>query len=68
MFCSTDINIIKSHFPCLEARCVCRQAAVKAAKIPRLVGLDRFKQDPINGGHGAQYFYHPWPAGTIYLI
>ena len=45
-----------------EARCVCRQAAVKAAKILPLDGLARSKQDPINRGHGAQYLYHPPPA------
>jgi hypothetical protein len=44
--------IILTRFSCLEARCVCRQAAVKAAKILTLVGLARSKQDPINRGHG----------------
>ena len=45
-----------------EVRCVCRQAAVKAAKILPLDGLARSKQDPINRGHGAQYLYRPMPA------
>ena len=45
-----------------EARCVCRQAAVKAAKILPLDGLARSKQDAINRGHGAQYLYRPPPA------
>jgi hypothetical protein len=53
-----------THFSCLEARCVCRQATVKAAKILPLVGLARSKQDPINCGHGAQYTYRPPPAGA----
>ena len=48
----------------LEARCVCRQAAVKAAKIWFLDGLARFNQDPVNRGHGAQYLYRPPPAGA----
>jgi hypothetical protein len=47
-----------------EAGCVCRQAAVMAAKILPLVGLARFKQDPINRGHGAQYLYRPSPDGA----
>ena len=47
-----------------EARCVCRQAAVKAAKILPLDGLARSKQDPINRGHGAQYLYRPPSAGA----
>ncbi len=47
-----------------EARCVCRQAAVKAAKILPLDALARSKQDPINRGHGGQYLYHPPPAGA----
>ena len=51
-------------FFCLEARCVCRQAAVKAAKILPLVGLARSKQDPISRGHGAQYLYRLPPAGA----
>jgi hypothetical protein len=46
--------IINTRLSCLEARCVCRQAAVKAAKILPLVGLARSTQDPINRGHGAQ--------------
>ena len=46
---------------CLEARCVCRDAAVKAAKILPLVGLASSKQDPINPGHVAQYLYRPPP-------
>jgi hypothetical protein len=58
------IIIIITRFPCLEARCVCRQAAEKATKILPLVGLARSKQDPINGGHGAQYLYRPPPAGA----
>ena len=37
---------------------------LKAATILPLVGLARSKQDPINGGHGAQYLYHPPPAGA----
>ncbi len=47
-----------------EARCVCRQAAVKAAKILPLDGLARSKQDPINHGPGARYLYWPPPAGA----
>ncbi len=47
-----------------EERCVCRQAAVKAAKFLPLDGLARSKQDPINRGHGAQYLYRPPPAGA----
>jgi hypothetical protein len=35
--------IIITRFSCLEARCVCRQAAVKAAKVLPLVGLARSK-------------------------
>ena len=58
------IIIIITRFSCLEARCVCRQAAVKAAKTLPFVGLARSKQDLINGGHGAQYFYQPPPAGA----
>jgi hypothetical protein len=57
------IIIIITRFSCLEARCVCRQAAVKAAKILPLVVLAKSKQDPINRGHGAQYLYRPPPAG-----
>ncbi len=37
---------------------------LKAAIILPLVGLARSKQDPINGGHGAQYLYCPLPAGA----
>ncbi len=47
-----------------KARCVCRQAAVKAAKFLPLDGLARSKQGPINHGHGAQYLYRPPPAGA----
>ncbi len=43
----------------------CRQAAVKAAKILPLVGLARFKQDPVKRGHGAQSIYCPLPAGAV---
>ena len=39
---------------CLILRWVCRQAAVKTAKILHLVGLARSKPDPINRGPGAQ--------------
>ena len=60
--------IIITRFSCLRARCVCRQAALKAAKILPHVGLElaRSKQDPINRGHGAhgQYLYRPPPAGA----
>jgi hypothetical protein len=38
---------------------------VKAAKSFTLAGLARSKQDPINGGHGAQYLYRPPPAGAV---
>jgi hypothetical protein len=62
------ITIIITRFSYLEARCVCRQAAVKAAKILPLVGLARSKQDPINRGHGAQYLYRPPPAGASLRI
>ena len=48
----------------LEARCVCRQAAVKAAKFLPPDGVARSKQDPINCGHGAQYLCHHQPAGA----
>ena len=51
-------------FSCLEARCVCGQAAVKAAKILHLAGLTRSKQDPINHGYSAQCLYRPPPAGA----
>ena len=54
-----------TRFSCLEARYVCRQAAVMAAKILPLVGL---AQDPINRGHGAQYIYRPPPAGARHCI
>ncbi len=37
---------------------------VKAAIILPRDGLTRSKQDPINGGHGAQYLYRPPPAGA----
>ena len=53
-----------TRFSCLEADCVFRQAAVKAAKILPLVGHARSKQDSINRGHGAQYLYRPPPAGA----
>ena len=59
---------IFAHFSCLEARCVCRQAAIKAANILLLIGLARSKQDPINRGHGAQYLYRPPPAGATVSI
>jgi hypothetical protein len=49
------INSIISCFSCLAARCVCRQAASKAANCLPLVGLTRSKEDPTNRGHGAQY-------------
>ena len=62
------IIIIITSFSCLEARCVCRQAAVKAAKILPLVGLARSKQAPINRRHGAQYLYRPPPAKAKSLI
>jgi hypothetical protein len=39
-----NIIIIITRFSCLEARCVCRQAAVKAAEILSIVGLARSKQ------------------------
>jgi hypothetical protein len=55
--------VIITRFCCLEARCICRQATVEAAEILHLVGLARFKQDPIDRGHGAQYLYRPPPAG-----
>ena len=56
-------NYYITRSSCREARCVCRQAAVRAAKILPLVGLARFKQDPIKGGHSAQYLHRPPPAG-----
>ena len=59
--------IIIARFSRLEARCVCKQAAAKAAKILPLVRLARSKQDPINRGHGAQYQYRPPPAGAMFL-
>ena len=58
------IIIIMTRISCLEARRVCRRAAVKAAKILPLVRLARAKQDPINREHGAQYLYRPPPAGA----
>ena len=65
---SCKASLLQYHFyytlSCLEARCVCRQAAVKAAKILPLVGLARSKQDPINRGHGPQCLYRPPPAGA----
>ena len=64
-------NIFTTCFSCVEARCVCRQAAQlvtlpaeKAAKILPLVGLARSKQDPINCGHSPQCLYRPPPAGA----
>ena len=66
--CLVFINIVLTCSSCLEARCVCRQAAEEAAKILPLVGLARSKQYPINRGHGAQYFYRPPPAGAWYLF
>ncbi len=50
-----------------KTRCVCRQAAVKAAEILPLDGLARFKQDPINRGHGVQYLHRPPPPGAIFF-
>ena len=41
---------------------------LKAATILPLVGLARFKQDPINRGHGALYLYRPPPAGTVQIL
>jgi hypothetical protein len=38
------IIMIITRFSCLEARYICRQAAVKAAKVLPLVGLARSKQ------------------------
>ncbi len=55
------IIIIITRCSCQEARCVCRQAAVKATKLLPLDVLARSKQDPINDGHGAQYLYRPFP-------
>jgi hypothetical protein len=60
----TAKTIVIARFSCLEARCVRRQAAVKAAKILPHVGLARSEQDPINRGRGAQYLYPPPPAGA----
>ena len=37
---------------------------VEAAKFLPLVGRARYKQDPLQRGHGAQYLYHPPPAGA----
>ena len=66
VFCTTDIIIIiVTRFSCLEAGCVCRQAAAEAAKILPLVGLARSKQDPINRGHGAQYLTGPRQPGPF---
>jgi hypothetical protein len=41
---------------------------VKAANILPLVEFARFKQDPINHGHSAQYLYRPLLAvrGLLY--
>ena len=61
--CGTKTVVIITRFSCLEARCVRRQAALKAAKILALVELARSKQDPIKRGHSAQYLYRPLPAG-----
>ena len=61
---ATHNYYIITCFSCLEARCACREAAVKAANILTLVGLAKSKQDPINRGHGAQYFYRPTPGGA----
>ena len=55
---------IITRYSWLEARCICRQAAVKAAKNLPIVGLTRSKQDPINRGHGAQNLYRAPPAGA----
>ena len=54
------MNIIITNITrisCLEARCVCRQAAVKAAKIVPLVGLARSKQDP----------NQPWARCSVFI-
>ena len=59
------IIVIITRFSCLEARCACRQAAVKAAQILPLVGLARSKQDPITRGHGAQYYTAPRQPGPV---
>ncbi len=56
--CEGHISLYYYYYYCTlflpAARCVCRQAAVKAAKILLLDGFARSKQDPINRGHGAQ--------------
>ena len=53
------------YYYTLSCQKVCRQAAVKAAKILPLDGLARSKQDPINRGHGAQYIY---PCGCHQIM
>ena len=35
---------------------------LKNAKFLPLVAFARFKQDPMNRGHGAEYMYRPPPA------
>ncbi len=60
------IVILKAYF---LARGKVRPAGklqLKAAAILPLLGLARFKQDPINRGHGAQYLCRPPPARAIY--
>jgi hypothetical protein len=56
--CLVLVILVIARFSCLEARCVCRQAAVEAAKILP-VEFPRSKQDPINRGHITQYLYRP---------
>ena len=63
--CCSIIVITITCFSCLEARCVSRQAAVKAAKILPLVGLAGSKQDPVNRGHGAQSYTAPRQPGPL---
>ena len=41
-----NILMFITRFSCLEARCVCRQAADKAAKVLSLAGLARSEQKP----------------------
>ncbi len=65
---SIVINIIR-RIPCQGKVRPADKLQVKAATILHLVGLARSTQDPINRGHGAEYFFRPPPAGvSTYMI
>jgi len=58
------VLLLLHAFPAKRDKVRLQQAAIKAATILPLDGLAKSKQDPINRGHGAQYLYHPPPAGA----